>query len=70
MKNRYTEVIEHVQALEDDFIKFYEKSNNAAGTRVRGGMQKLKELAQDIRKDVQEIKNAEAEKKEAKSKKK
>ena len=69
MENRYSEVLKHVQSLEEDFIKFYEKGNNAAGTRVRGGMQKLKELAQDIRKGVQEMKNEQAEK-NAKMKKK
>lgn len=48
----------HIEALEEDFTKFYEKGNKAAGTRVRKGMQELKSLAQDIRNDVQEKKNA------------
>lgn len=48
-----------VMQLETDFEKFYGKSNNAAGTRVRKGMQELKNLAQDIRKDIQDRKNAE-----------
>ncbi len=42
---------------EEDFSKFYEKKNQAAGTRVRKTMQDLKTLAQDIRKEVQDIKN-------------
>jgi len=46
-----------VMALEGDFEKFYEKKNQAAGTRVRKGMQDLKNFAQDIRKEVQDIKN-------------
>ena len=41
-----------VEGLEADFAKFYEKGNKAAGTRVRKGMQDLKNMAQDIRKDV------------------
>jgi len=45
-------------SLESDFEKFYDKGNQAAGTRVRAGMQKLKTLAQDIRSEVQEKKNA------------
>lgn len=44
---------------EDDFSKFYEKNNQAAGTRVRKAMQDLKTMAQDIRKEVQDMKNAE-----------
>ncbi|MEO1654015.1 MAG: histone H1 [Bacteroidota bacterium] len=46
-----------VMSLEGDFDKFYEKDNQAAGTRVRKGMQDLKNLAQDIRQEVQNIKN-------------
>ena len=45
-------------SLEDDFEKFYDKGIHAAGTRVRAGMQKVKTLAQDIRTEVQEKKNA------------
>lgn len=43
--------------LEEDFAKFYEKDNQAAGTRIHKGMQELKKVAQDIRLEVQEIKN-------------
>ena len=39
---------------EGDFAKFYDKGNKAAGTRVRKTMQDLKNIAQDIRKEVQE----------------
>jgi hypothetical protein len=44
--------------LEADFEKFYDKGNQAAGTRVRKGMQDLKNLAQAIRTEVQDKKNA------------
>jgi hypothetical protein len=37
-------------------MKFYEKGNKAAGTRLRKGMQELKKLAQEIRVEVQERK--------------
>ncbi len=54
------------ESLEADADKFYNKANSAAGTRVRKGMQDLKNLAQAIRLEVQETKNKEA----AKTKKK
>ncbi|SMO78830.1 histone H1 [Solitalea koreensis] len=43
--------------LQEDADKFYNKGNNAAGTRVRKGMQDLKTLAQEIRLEIQEAKN-------------
>ena len=55
---RFNEVQDLVNSLEADFEKFYEKGNNAAGTRVRKGMQSLKNLAQEIRVEVQAKKNA------------
>jgi len=54
---RFEQVRDLLMALEDDFVKFYEKGNQAAGTRVRKGMQDLKNLAQEIRVEIQEIKN-------------
>lgn len=54
---RFEQLKELVMSLEDDFAKFYGKSNKAAGTRVRKGMQELKTLAQDIRVEVQSSKN-------------
>ncbi|MBK9032969.1 MAG: histone H1 [Myxococcales bacterium] len=35
--------------MEADFIKFYNDGNKAAGTRVRGAMQDLKNFAQQVR---------------------
>ena len=54
----FSKLQDHVNSLEGDFQKFYDKGNKAAGTRVRKGMQELKQLAQDIRSDVQDKKNA------------
>jgi hypothetical protein len=51
--NKYNQLRELVASFEDDFSKFYEKGNKAAGTRVRKGMQDLKKMAQEIRVDVQ-----------------
>ncbi|MBW3466551.1 histone H1 [Arthrospiribacter ruber] len=56
--SRFEEIKDLVMGLEGDFDKFYNKGNQAAGTRVRKGMQDLKTIAQDIRKEVQEKKNA------------
>lgn len=55
--NRFEQVNKLITEVKEDFEKFYEKDNQAAGTRVRKVMQELKELAQEIRKEVQEIKN-------------
>jgi hypothetical protein len=57
--SRFAEVKDLIMSLESDFEKFYDKGNQAAGTRVRGGLQQLKTLAQEIRTEVQNKKNAE-----------
>lgn len=44
--------------MEVDFFKFYNKKNAAAGTHIRLGMQELKNQANDIRKEVQELKKS------------
>lgn len=54
---RFDELRDLVMSLEGDFQKFYDKENQAAGTRVRKGMQELKNLAQAIRVEVQNKKN-------------
>ena len=54
---RFDEVKNLIMSLEADFEKFYDKNNQAAGTRVRKGMQDLKNLAQEIRSEVQDKKN-------------
>ncbi len=56
--NPFKEMLELFKSLEEDFEKFYEKGNGAAGTRVRKGMQDLKNKAHDVRKEVQDMKNA------------
>lgn len=43
--------------LETDMEKFYEKGNKAAGTRARKKLQDLKNIAQEIRLEIQNIKN-------------
>ncbi len=53
--NKYDQLKEFVEGLEEDFAKFYEKGNKAAGVRVRKSMQQLKAMAQEIRVDIQSI---------------
>ena len=55
---KFNEVKELIASLEADADKFYNKANSAAGTRVRKGMQDLKNLATEIRKEITEKKNA------------
>ncbi|MCP3660131.1 MAG: histone H1 [Bacteroidetes bacterium] len=55
--NRFDALQNKLNELAEDFLKFYEKNNKAAGTRVRKGMQELKNMAQEVRKDVQEKKS-------------
>jgi len=54
--NRLQELRDLLTTFEKDFVKFYEKGNKSAGTRVRKHMNELKRKAQEIRKEVQDIK--------------
>lgn len=57
--NPFEDLKQHLEQMEGDFQKFFEKGNKAAGTRVRKGMKELRDKAQDIRMQVQRIKNEE-----------
>jgi hypothetical protein len=57
-KNRLDELIDLLENTRDDHEKFFERGNNAAGTRVRKALQEVKNLAQELRVEVQEAKNA------------
>ncbi len=54
---KFQELKNLVASLEADAEKFYNKGNSAAGTRLRKGMQELKNMAQQIRIEVQELKS-------------
>jgi len=60
---RFTELKELLAGLEADADKFYNKGNSAAGTRLRKGLQDIKNLAQSIRLEIQDSKNSVAAKK-------
>lgn len=55
--SRFDEIKNIITGIEDDMEKFYEKGNKAAGTRARKGLQGLKKLAQEVRLEIQDIKN-------------
>ncbi|WP_276088213.1 histone H1 [Pedobacter sp. JY14-1] len=55
---KFSKLKELVAAIETDAEKFYNSGNGAAGTRVRKAMQDLKGLAQEIRTEITEKKNA------------
>ena len=53
----FDELQDAVNDCQTDVIKFVE-GNNSAGTRVRKAMQTVKSLAQEVRVEVQDQKNA------------
>ncbi len=55
--SRIEEVKTVMAELEEDLEKFYDKGNKAAGTRARKQLQNLKKLSQEIRLEIQDIKN-------------
>ena len=57
LNSTFDELQNAINDCQADVTKFVE-GNNSAGTRVRKAMQNVKRLAQDVRIDVQEQKNA------------
>lgn len=55
--SRFEELKGIITGIEDDMVKFYEKGNKAAGTRARKGLQNLRKLSQEVRLEIQDIKN-------------
>lgn len=55
--DKYHQLVEFVKNMETDIEKFYEKGQAAAGTRVRKALSELKKLSQDMRNEVQALKN-------------
>jgi len=56
LNNTFDELQDAINDCQSDVTKFIE-GNNSAGTRVRKAMQAVKQLAQDIRIEVQDQKN-------------
>ena len=57
LNNTFDELQNAINDCQADVTKFVE-GNNSAGTRVRKAMQTVKSLAQNVRIEVQEQKNA------------
>ena len=56
LNNTFDELQNAINDCQSDVTKFVE-GNNSAGTRVRKAMQVVKQLAQDVRVEVQSQKN-------------
>ncbi len=57
MSQNYDNLVAAVEAVREDVEKA-EKGNKAATSRVRKSMQEIKALAQDIRKEMLEVRDA------------
>ena len=57
LNKTFDELQDAINDCQTDVTKFID-GNNSAGTRVRKAMQVVKQLAQDVRVEVQEQKNA------------
>ena len=55
--SRYDDMKNLLDQLEPDINKFYNKGNKAAGTRARKTLQEMKKKAQEIRLEIQDMKN-------------
>ena len=53
MSQSYEQLLNQLKELEADVVKFYEKGQAAAGTRIRKGLSDLKKKAQDMRNEIQ-----------------
>jgi DNA anti-recombination protein RmuC len=51
---KFQELQKIIDNMKSDIDKFYSKSQNAAGTRLRKELNNLRRLAADIRKEIQE----------------
>jgi len=57
LNNEFDQLQDVINDCQSDVTKFVE-GNNSAGTRVRKAMQRVKAMAQTIRVEVQDQKNA------------
>ena len=55
---KFTKLQETLDGMKVDLEKFYEKNQNAAGTRLRKELNNLRKLAAEIRKEIQETRIA------------
>ena len=53
---KFNAIKQMIADAENDAVKFYEKNNHAAGTRLRKTMQEIKLAESELRKEVTEKK--------------
>jgi hypothetical protein len=58
MLEQLEQIRQALDTIQDDAVKFTEKGNKAAGTRIRKQMQEIKALAQAVRTSVSEANKA------------
>lgn len=51
---KFNHLHEILENMKTDIEKFYEKGQNAAGTRLRKSLNELRKKAAEIRKDIQD----------------
>lgn len=51
---KFNSLQEILDAMKTDIEKFYDKGQNAAGTRLRKSLNELRKKAAEIRKDIQD----------------
>lgn len=54
----YNKLIKLLEEAKKDATKAYDKQNVSAGIRVRKTMQDLKEIAQEVRKEIADIRKS------------
>ena len=54
----YNKIKTVLESMSDDTVKFYEKGNKSSAGRLRKALQEIKALAQQMRVEIQEKKNA------------
>jgi hypothetical protein len=58
MLEQLEQIRQALDTIQEDAVKFTEKGNKAAGTRIRKQMQEIKALAQAVRTSVSEANKA------------
>ncbi len=51
---KFSHLTDILDGMKTDIEKFYDKGQNAAGTRLRKSLNELRKKAADIRKDIQD----------------
>lgn len=52
---KFEELLQVIEECKPDAAKSYVQGNSAAGTRLRKNMQKIRDLAKEVRLEIQEL---------------